>query len=133
MIAVRVQIQGLDALRRNFERAPALTLTYMARATRAALMEVDAQAIDPNMRFKTPRSKRTGQLVARWGLKRRFDNGGLKGATGPTVNYAPYVYYGTKRSGPNKYMDRVAKAAEPNVQKHFQQAVDIIVKKTAKI
>jgi hypothetical protein len=37
------------------------------------------------------------------------------------------VYFGTKRGKPNPYMDRIAKAAEPGVQKHFEKAVDLIV------
>lgn len=133
MIAVQVQISGLEALRSNFEKAPSLTLKYLAEATLAAVAEVDRQAVDSNMQFKTPRSRRTGHLVARWGLNRRIENGGLRASTGPTVKYAPYVYYGARGRTPNKYMDRIAKAAEPAVNKHFQQAVDTVVKRTAKI
>lgn len=133
MIGVQVKIEGLDALQANFKRAPNLTLKYLAQATKAALAEVDKQAVDSNMQFKTPRSLRTGHLVGRWGIERKFYNGGLAGETGPTVNYAPYVYFGTRRNGPNKYMDRIARAAEPAINKHFQTAVDIIVEKTARI
>jgi hypothetical protein len=55
------------------------------------------------------------------------------GSIGPTVRYAPYVYYGTRWGHrPNKYMDRIAKAAEPKIQEHFQKAVDIIVTELSK-
>jgi hypothetical protein len=134
MITVNVQIRGLDALRANFDKAPGLTLKYLAAATRAALFAVDKQVNEGGiMQFKTPRSRRTGQLVARFGLNKEYKNGGLSGSTGPTVHYAPYVYFGTKRSGPNKYMDRIALAAEPEVHAIFQKAIDTVVEKTARI
>ena len=132
MIALTVQIRGLDALRANFRQAPTLTLKYLAAATRASIFEVEKQAVDRNMQFRTPRAQRTGQLVARFGLNRSFESGGLRAQTGPTVRYAPYVYFGKRGMRPNKYMDRIADAATPDVNKHFNQAADNIVKALAK-
>ena len=129
MIAVNIQIQGLDQLRRNFQKAPSLTLKYLALATKASIAEVDKNVTEGGiMQFKTPRSKRTGHLVGRWGIggHRGFTKGGLSGFTGPSVTYAPYVYFGARGRQPNKYMDRIASAAEPAIQKHFQTAVEII-------
>lgn len=132
MISVSVRINNLDQLRANFRKSPALTLKYLAKATSAAIFEVEKQAIDPNFRFKTPRARRTGQLQQSFAHGRRIDKNGLRATIGPTVQYAPHVYYGTKRGiRPNKYMDRIAKAAEPGVEKHFNKAVDIIVDKLA--
>lgn len=134
MVKVKVTIQNLDELRSNFERAPSLTLKYLARAVKASIIEVDKQAIDPNFRFKTPRSKRSGMLLTTWGQDKEFSRGGLTGQTGPTRDYAPYVYYGTSRGiKPNKYIDRIADAAEPKINKHFNDAADIIVEKLAAI
>lgn len=127
MISLTVRVDGLDSLREGFRRAPSQTLKYLALATKAAVFEVDKQAIDSNMQFVTPRSKRTGQLVARWGIDKSFTRGGLQGSTGPTVFYAPYVYFGVRGRRPNKYLDRIIAAAEPDVQKHFENAVDKIV------
>jgi len=135
MIAVNIQIKGLDQLRANFQKAPSLTLKYLAMATKAAVMEVEKNVTEGGiMQFKTPRSKRTGHLVGRWGVagSRGFTRGGLSGFTGPSVDYAPYVYFGARGRQPNKYMDRIAHAAEPAVEKHFQQAVDIIVDNLAR-
>jgi hypothetical protein len=133
MIAVQVQIKGLDALRANFQRAPSLTLKYLALATRAAIHEIESNVDEGGiMQFKTPRSRRTGQLVARFGLNRRLEKGGLRGSTGPTVNYASHVYFGTRRSGPNKYMDRIAAKSTAGVNKHFNDAAEQIVKALAK-
>ena len=104
-------------------------------ATKAAIAEVDKNVTEGGiMQFKTPRSKRTGHLVGRWGIGgyRGFTKGGLSGFTGPSVNYAPFVYFGTRGRQPNKYMDRIARAAEPAIEKHFQTAVDATVSNLAK-
>lgn len=130
---VSIKVHNLDALRANFRKAPALTLKYLAKATSASLFEVEKQAIDRNFQFKTPRPRRTGQLQQSFSFGRHIDPSGLRGRIGPTVKYAPYVYFGTARGvQPNKYMDRIAKAAEPHVQKHFEKAVDIVVDKIIK-
>jgi len=133
MIQIQVNIKGLANLRENFQRAPATTLKYLGLATQASIAEVEKQAIDPNFRFKTPRSRRTGYLALSFQYGRRFSLGGLRGAIGPTAHYAPHVYWGTRGSKGNPFMDRIAKAATPGVEKHFQKAVDLIVRDLAKI
>lgn len=133
MIAVNIQVQNLDKLRANFAKAPAMTLKYLARATAAAIFEVEKQAVDKNFQFKTPRAQRTGQLQQSFAFGRRIAPDGLSASIGPTVRYAPYVYFGTTRGlRPNKYMDRIAEAATPGVQKHFQKAVDNVISNLAK-
>jgi hypothetical protein len=124
MIEMQIEIQNLDKLRENFRRAPSLTLKYLSKAVAASIFEVEKQAVDSNFQFKTPRALRTGQLANSFAFGRRFSADGLSGSIGPTVRYAPYVYFGTTRGlKPNKYMDRIAKAAEPEVQKHFNVAI----------
>ncbi len=132
MIAIQVHVKGLDALRANFSKAPGLTLKYLAKATSASIFEVEKESIDRNFQFVTPRAQRTGQLQQSFAHGRRISPDGLSGSIGPTVRYAPYVYYGYKGRRANKYMDRIAKAAEPQIQKHFEKAVDIIVDNLAK-
>lgn len=134
MIQLNIKIENLSALRTNFAKAPATTLKYLARATKAAIFEVEKQAVDRNFLFKTPRAKRTGMLEKSFAYGRFIAPSGLYGAIGPTVVYAPHVYFGTSRGiRPNKYMDRVAKAAEPDVQKHFNTAVEKIAADIAKV
>jgi hypothetical protein len=145
MITVNVQVRGLDQLRSNFKQAPNLTLTYLAKATTASIAEIEKNVTEGGiMQYRTPRSKRSGHLVSRWGLgdARGSNNRGLRAWTGPSVNYAWNVYVGyrtdPKRNrtiywGPNKYMDRIADAATPGINRHFQTAVDTIVAKIAKI
>ena len=134
MISLTVSGTNLDALRSNFRKAPATTLKYLAKATKAAIFEVEKQATDSNFQFKTPRAFRTGYLSLSFAYGRSFDRSSLRGTIGPTAAYAPYVYHGT-RSGiaPNPYMDRIAKAAEPGVNRHFEDAVDLIVTEIAAV
>lgn len=134
MITLTINIKNLDALRANFARAPLTTLKYLSRATKAAIFEIEKQAVDRNFLFKTPRAKRTGMLEKSFAYGRFIAPSGLYGSIGPTMQYAPYVYFGTNRGiRPNPYMDRVAKAAEPEVNKHFQTAVEKIVAEIAQV
>lgn len=133
MIEMKIRVRNLDALRANFRKSPALTLKYIAKATAASIFEVEKQAIDRNFQFKTPRSQRTGMLAQSFSFGRYISPSGLQASIGPTVRYAPYVYFGTSRGlRPNKYMDRIARAARPHVEKHFEKATDTIVTKLAK-
>lgn len=128
MIQVQVKVHNLEALRRNFQTAPAQVLKQLARATSAAIFEVEKQAVDRNFQFKTPRPQRTGQLQQSFSFGRYISPNGLLASIGPTVRYAPYVYYGTSRGlRPNRYMDRIARAAESGVQDHFDTAVARII------
>jgi hypothetical protein len=134
MITLSVRIENLDQLRSNFRRAPALALKYLAQATQAAIFEVEKQAVDKNFRFKWPRSMRTGYLALSFGYGRVIAAGGLRAAIGPTAHYAPYVYHGTSRGlRPNRYMDRIAAAAEAQVGRHFEKAIDKLTSDIAKV
>lgn len=134
MIEVTVRPRNVRELRHNFRRAPNLALKYLSRATKAGILEVEKQADDSNFQFKTPRAQRTGQLQRSFAHGRRFSADGLRGAIGPTVFYAPYVYFGTNRGlRPNRYMDRIAKAAEPAVNKHFEKAIDTFINEIARV
>lgn len=127
MISLTVTIKNLSQLHDAFRRAPANTLKWLARATQASIFEVEKQAVDANFRFKWPRSMRTGYLALSFAYGRQIAPSGLRASIGPTANYAPHVYWGTFRQAANPYMDRIAKAAEPHVNKHFDDAVDRIV------
>lgn len=134
MIGLRVEVRNLDALRSNFSKAPGLALKYLAAATTAAIFEVEKQAIDKNFQFKTPRSFRTGYLSLSFAYGKSFAPGGLRAAIGPTARYAHFVHDGTRRGiRANPYMERIAKAAEPAVGKHFEKAIDKLVDDIAKV
>jgi hypothetical protein len=134
MIALTVRIQNLDKLRDNFRKAPSLALKRLSQATQAAIFEVEKNAVDANFRFRTPRAMRTGYLALSFAYGRRFELGGLRASIGPTARYAPYVYFGTRRGiAPNLFMDRIAAAAEPAVNRHFEKAIDLLVSDIARI
>ena len=133
MIAVSLHIENLDQLRANFHKAPGLALKYLSAATKASIFEIEKQAVDSNFRFKWPRSMRTGYLALSFSYGRYIAPGGLYGAIGPTAHYARYVYEGTGRMTANPYMDRIAKAAEPEVNRHFETAIDKLVGDIARV
>ena len=74
---------------------------------------------------------RTGYLALSFAYGRQIAPSGLRAAIGPTAHYAPYVYYGTRHSRANYYMDRIAAAASPAVSKHFEDAAGRIVAEIA--
>ena len=138
MINLSIDIRNLDALRSNFAKAPSLALRYLAKATMAAIFEVEKQAVDSNFQFKTPRALRTGMLALSFAQGRTIAPGGLRAAIGPTARHRGFyypgaVYFGTRFTRPNFYMDRIAKAAEPDVNKHFETAVDRLVTDIAQV
>lgn len=140
MIAVNVEITNLDRLRSNFRAAPALTLKYLAKATSAALFEIEKEAVDRNFQFRTPRPLRTGFLAQSFSKGRTIDKSGLRGSIGPTVYYAYDVHRGFSTRGgrlvkyyaPNPYMERIAKAAGPQVDAQFERAAELITDNLAK-
>lgn len=134
MITVKIDIQNLDKLRTNFAKAPTTALKWLSKATQASIFEVEKQAVDRNFLFKTPRAKRTGDLQKSFQYGRYIAPGGLQASIGPTVHYAPHVYFGTSRGiRPNLYMDRIAEAATPEVNRHFETAIDKLVEELANI
>lgn len=133
MVSMKLKIEGLDTLRENFRLSPFTTLKYLSRAVRASIFEVEKQAVDRNFQFKTPRGARTGWLEKSFSFGRYFSPNGLIGSIGPTAKYAPFVYFGTSRGiSPNRYIDRIASAAEPEVEKYFNDAINQIVTELAK-
>lgn len=135
MAAVTVTVEGLDQLRANFKKYPDVSKKYLNKAIAASIILLERNADDSGdsklFQFKTPRAKRTGMLALSFKQGMKF--GDLYGEIGPTVNYAPYVYYGTKRSTPNPYMDRIAKASEKDISTFFADALKYITEDISKI
>ena len=132
MADIQIRIENLPELRANLRNAPKISAKWLGKAVTAAIFEIKKQAVDDNFQFVTPRAKRTGYLALSFGYGMQVE--GLTGKIGPTAEYAPYVYYGTSRGiSPNPYMDRIAKAATPNVQKHFNEAINEITNEIAHV
>ena len=134
MADLDIRITGLAELRRNFRRAPQIGTKLFERALIASLFAIEKQANDGNFQFKTPRAQRTGYLGLSFKLPGARSTNGLVGRIGPTAEYAPYVYFGTSRGiQANPYMDRIAKASEPEVGKIIADAASQLASEIAKI
>ena len=130
MSTVQVKVDGLQRIERLFTVAPLVTNKWLNKAISASILEVQKEAVDSNFQFKTPRAFRTGLLQQsfKFGLVKRDGYASI----GPTVRYAEAVHDGTSRIRPNPFMLRIAKAAEPKIQKHFNKAGDNIEKEIAR-
>lgn len=132
---INVEIKGLKQLEANFARYPTISRNYINLGLRASIFEIQKRTDDGGdgglFQFRSSRSSRTGYLARSFSFGISY--GDLYASIGPTAKYAPYVYYGTRRMAPNKYMDRIAKDAQPDINKHFQQANEQIIREIAKI
>lgn len=116
---MNIEVKGISKLSAMYARRPAVVKNYMNKAISAGIFEIEKQAVDQNFQFKTPRPFRTGYLQR--SFKFGIVLGDLMGAIGPTVEYAPFVH---RR---NPFMERIANKAQPFVQKHFEEALKLIV------
>lgn len=133
MIFVTLRIDNLIQLRANFSRAPQLALKYLSQATKKAIFEVENEAVDRNFKFKTPRALRTGRLQLSFAFGRYISPDGLRASIGPTATAGRTgFYYPGKVYMNNKYMDRIATAATPRINGHFQTAIHSFVSDIAK-
>jgi len=128
---ITLEAQNLDRLNDNFKRAPQYTLKQLHRALDASIFSIQKHAVDKNFQFKTPRSRRTGYLRLSFGFGIRKDYRNLSATIGPTAKYAPDVLEG-RRGVPNPYLDRIAAAAEGDINGHFEQVGDNVVNYLAK-
>lgn len=120
MIAIDIEIKGLDNMGRAFARRPDIVKRYMNNAISKSIFKLKEEANDRNFQFVTPRSLRTGYL------QRSFDFGIVTkdffGSIGPTAEYAPRVH---KR---NPFMERIARVAQPTMQRYFDEAAEGITR-----
>lgn len=130
MSTVKLQIKNLPRIKQAFAVAPLLTRKWVNKAIKAGILEVSKQAVDSNFRFKTPRAFRTGLLQQsfKFGLVVRD----MYASVGPTVRYAETVHEGLRGYTANPFMQRIGKAAEPGVQKHFDKAADNVAEEIAR-
>lgn len=119
MIEIKVEVKGISKLKEMYAKRPEVVRKYINKAISASIFEVERQAIDSNFQFKTPRAFRTGYLQR--SFKFGMQLGDLIGQIGPTAEYAPYVHR------KNPFMYRVASASQPYIQKHFEDALKLIV------
>ena len=124
MIAVDIQINGLDNIVKGFQRRPDVVKRYVNNAISKSIFKLKEEASDRNFQFKTPRAFRSGYL------QRSFDFGIVTrdffGSIGPTAEYAPIVH---KR---NTFMERIARASQPTIERYFNEASEDITNELVK-
>lgn len=130
MSTVEIKINGLQRIQNYFLVAPLSTKKWLNKAIKAGILEVSKEAVDSNFQFKTPRPLRTGLLQQSFKFGLVIRDG--YASVGPTVRYAEAVHEGTARITANPFMLRIAKAAEPKIQKHFDKAGANIEKEIAR-
>lgn len=124
MIELEIEVRGLDKLQAAIKRAPSVVRDRLNDAVRASVFEVLRYADDSGnsklFQFKTPRALRTGWLSL--SFRHGIQYSDLQGSVGPIAIYAPYVHKF------NPFMRRIAEAAKPEIQKHFERSVELVVR-----
>lgn len=124
-----IRVENGDALVKAFGKFPEVTKGAVNKALRASILEIQKRTDDSGdsklFHFKTPRALRTGYLARSFSFGIKF--GDWYASIGPTANYAESVYFG-KRGTPNPYTDRIAKDATDDIQRHFIEAGEVIMK-----
>lgn len=119
----------MDKLKEQFAKSPQIVKARINDALKASIQEIQKRTDDSGdsglFQFKTPRALRTGYLARSFIFGITF--GDLYASIGPTANYAEYVYNGARGSTPNNFIDRIAKDAQSDIDKHFSNAGDLIV------
>lgn len=104
----------LTTFSRDFGKMPAKALRDLRTVVRVTGLEAEGV-----MKRETPVD--TGTM--RNSTRARFDLGNLTADVGPTVNYAAYVAYGTRRQRPNPFDLRTAEIVGPK----FEARCDAVV------
>lgn len=123
MPGVIIKIQGLNELRRSFDKSPKVIDGELGKAVKTSV-----NIIRPIMRGEEP--YRTGALRRNtYALAR-----GLHGEVAPNLEVTPYAIYvheGTRFIKPNQFIVRTGKLVEPLVQKIFARTLIKITKRLA--
>lgn len=131
-VTTTITIEGADRIEKAFREMPEVAEKNFGDALKASVLEIDKRAVDSYFKFKTPRSQRTGflQQSFAFGLSiggqsvtksdlfsRRVSLDSLNASVGPTAEYAPKVHKN------NRFLVRMRDAANPRIQRHFQDAM----------
>jgi len=124
MIEMNIKVEGLDGLKKAFQQRPAIVKKYINDAISRSIFIIENNATDTNFQFVTPRPLRTGLLQRsfKFGIQTRD----FFGSIGPTVEYAPRVH------ARNAFMERIARASQPLIERELNSAVVDITEAIAK-
>lgn len=119
---IKFSVKNFAETAKKLNKSQATVKNYANKAITASIFEVQKRTGDRGtgayFNFKTPRSQRTGRLARSFGTNIFIKD--LFGRIGPRTSYAKYVYKN------NKYVDRIYKAAERDIKKHFDKALEKI-------
>lgn len=120
-----VSVSQAKALQAALSSYPQLSKKFLQAAIAASAAEVHKFATRDNVPW------RTGNLVLSFG--NGISVGELYARISPTAHYAIYVHEGTKSiKRPNRFMPRIAEKAQPQVNKHFEDALGKITSEIAR-
>lgn len=118
---ITIRIRNLEDLRVAVARYPQTSLEQIDEALDRSVDIVLNYAL-PHRGIVPYRTTRMSQS-----FKEGIVRGNLWRAVGPTVEYAIYVDQGTRYIKPRKFMEKLAQAAEPLINKRFDEAAQKIV------
>lgn len=118
----RIEIQGMKELNFAFKNYPKISEPIMQKA-----VEATGAIFGKNTLKDNPVPWRTGNLLQSF----RFKTGRLMARWFPTAYYAIFVHDGTKFQKANPFMPAIIKKSEPEINKVFLQAQDLINKQIA--
>jgi len=125
MPSITIKVIGLDRLQAGFKRAPRNLDKELNLAIKKSIFEIDKN-LAVNWKaggYGIPVD--TGLL--RGTRVQRFGN--LKGEVGTTREYGIYVHEGTARMRRRPYLEESFKKAESKIEKHFDKAIDNVLRK----
>jgi hypothetical protein len=124
-MAVMITIRNLEPLRQAVALYPETSVQFLEYALDRSVDIILNYALPHRgiVPYKTTRMSQS--------FKEGIVRGNLFRAVGPTVDYAIYVDQGTRYIRPRLFMDKLAKASEPLIDKRFEEATDKIVQALA--
>jgi HK97 gp10 family phage protein len=90
-----------------------------AKVRRQAIVATQATGAEAVGVMRTEAPVDTGAL--RNSIRNQPGAGGLEANVGPSVNYAPFVAYGTRRMAPNPFDLRTAQTMGPRFAKRMEE------------
>lgn len=121
---MNIKVNGLSGLKSAFQKRPEIVKKYINDAISRAVFIIENNATDDNFQFITPRSQRTGWLQR--SFKLGIQTRDFFGSIGPTAEYAPKVH------ASNPFMERIARAAQPHIERELNDAVAGITSEIAR-
>lgn len=150
MAILELETPKLKELLFNFKRYSAISERWIQKAIEASAAELHKAANKENVPWRTGRLVQSFQVAI----------GRMFAKVWPSANYAQFVYFGTRAhkilpnakqalywegaahpvksvwhpgTKENRFLERMIKAADPKIAKHFKEAGDNIAKDIAKI